>query len=101
MRESAGLRFWSMKSLPIARRCSRKASSIFELIVVELGTAIDSGAGDRATLVVDGEFACVSATASSLALDWKSFAFKIGVMSAIEFWAQLLTSWVEVMTSLF
>ena len=86
MRESAGLRFWSMKSLPIARRCSRKASSILQLIVGVLGVAIDSGAGARAMLVVDGEFACVSATASSLALDyWKSFAFKIGLICSIEF----------------
>ena len=94
VRGSVGLRLWSTKSLPIVRRCSRKASSTYSLIVEELVIAFDSGAGGRAMLAEDGEFAYVSATASSLTpVDWESFAFKVGVMScSIGFWSQFLMS---------
>ena len=94
LRGSVGLRLWSTKSLPIVRRCSRKASSTNSLIVADLVTSYDSGAGGKAKLVADGEFACVSAMASSLApVDWESSDFKVGVMScSIEFWSQFLMS---------
>lgn len=85
-----------MKSLPIARRWSLSAFSISVLIVEVVADV--SGAADGAVLADVGEFACVSATASYLGLGWKSLAFKMGVISSIEFWAQLLRNWVEVMT---
>ena len=80
---SDGLRFWSMNSLPMAWRCSRIASSIYALMVAE--GVDDSGACNYAGLAAEGEFACVSTIASSLAMGRWSLAFRIGVMSSEEF----------------
>ena len=96
MMGSEGLRFWSMKSLPMARRCSRSASSIYVLMVDE--GVDDSGAGNYTGLAAEGEFACVSTIGSSLAMGRWSLAFRMGVMSSEEFWARLLLICVEIMT---
>ena len=85
-----------MKSLPMARRCSRSASSIYVLMVDE---GVDnSGAGNYTGLAAEGEFACVSTIGSSLAMGRWSLAFRMGVMSSEEFWARLLLICVEIMT---